>query len=295
MTAHDVTVVITVFNAAATLSIAIESAALLSPSSPILVLDDGSTDDSAAVARDCSDRFGNVSVHELGRVGRAAALNAGFELVSSEFAAILDADDAAIAPRFGPDVAVLRADPRLGMVGGSYIRLDLDRDELRQHSYPSDDRSLRRALAYYGPFCHSTVTYRVAAVRDVGGFDPSLPSRIDQDLWVRLAARGWRLANVDAELAIHTKSGDSFFIANQSERERAATMLRRNAAAIRELDLPKWLYAVAVARAAYRFVPMALRSRVTPDLAPISPADLAPDAAELVARLQRALHARSAK
>ena len=88
---HRVSTIIPVFNGARYLGEAIESVMVQThPALDVIVVDDGSTDGSAAVAQSFGDRVFTVRQQNL---GQAAALNAGLALATGEYVAFLDADD----------------------------------------------------------------------------------------------------------------------------------------------------------------------------------------------------------
>src|SRR5690349_2925752 len=90
----QVDVVIPVYNGARFLRAAIESAlAQTSPPRRVIVVDDGSTDDSAEIARGLSGGAVEVIVMQKTNGGLSSARNAGLAACHSEFIALLDADD----------------------------------------------------------------------------------------------------------------------------------------------------------------------------------------------------------
>ena len=84
----DIPVIIPAFNAARTIGVAIESAALRAPAE-IIVVDDGSLDCTAEVARSLP----GVIVQTIPNGGPATARNVGISAAGSEWIALLDADD----------------------------------------------------------------------------------------------------------------------------------------------------------------------------------------------------------
>lgn len=82
----------------------------------ILLLDDGSTDGSPALARSLGDP--RVRVIEDGRhLGLSARLNQGVQLAAGDLIARMDADDISLPRRFELQVAFLRAHPEVDLVG----------------------------------------------------------------------------------------------------------------------------------------------------------------------------------
>jgi glycosyltransferase involved in cell wall biosynthesis len=265
------TVLMTCFNAASTVGTALESLRGhdVGPDQ-VVVVDDGSTDDTvAAVRRHAGDL--PLTLVARARRGRAAALNVGVVAATSDLVAILDADDAAVPGRFALQQRAFDDDPTLGIHGGAFFQLTRHPEiQVQRRTLPLTDRAIRRALAFQGPFCHSCVTYSRAALVEAGGFRPGLPSRIDQDLWVRIAGLGYTLANSPEALACHVKDAATYFGSVNKTLTRTATMLSRNVAAVRQLHLPAKFYAIAAGRAAASIVPQRIMHRAAPGLDPVS-------------------------
>jgi glycosyltransferase involved in cell wall biosynthesis len=118
-TARSVSVVIPVYNGERYVGEAIESVLRQSePPAEVLVVDDGSADDSAAVVRAFTPK---VKFHLQKNMGAAAARNTGIGLTTGTFVAFLDADD-----RWHPDKLKMQLDaaakrPDLAMV---FCRVD---------------------------------------------------------------------------------------------------------------------------------------------------------------------------
>lgn len=82
----------------------------------ILLLDDGSTDNTSAIAMDCSDA--RVRVLSDGRaLGLAARLNQGIDVARGRYLARMDADDVSFPERLALQVAFLDAHPEVDLLG----------------------------------------------------------------------------------------------------------------------------------------------------------------------------------
>lgn len=153
----SVGVVIPAFNASGFLAEAIDS--VLSQTHPpidILVVDDGSTDDTFAVASGSAPR---VRVERQGNAGIGAARNRGLELVHGDVVAFLDADDLLTPASIGHRVELLTRQPEIELVFGQVRRFCqmLDRvpvaiDEPRPCHIPGSMLVRREALERVGPF-----------------------------------------------------------------------------------------------------------------------------------------------
>jgi glycosyltransferase involved in cell wall biosynthesis len=197
-----VTVVIPAHNAALTLGRALRSA-LAQRYRPleILVIDDGSRDDTAAIA----ENFGapEIRVIRLPRNrGVSAARNAGAEAARGELVAFLDADDEWLPERLARQIPLMMADPQLVFVACGAVLVSRSGAVLG----PLYDGKIPRAgarawvdLLGRNTVQTSTVLVRRSELLASGGFDPGLRVSEDQDLWIRLALRG-PLGYVDASL-----------------------------------------------------------------------------------------------
>jgi len=113
MTLPSVSIVICNFNYAHFIADAIESAlAQTGGVKEVIVVDDGSTDDSVAVVRRFGDR---VRLVTQANGGQLAAYNSGFELVTGDVVVFLDSDDK-LLPQACSRIAQAMADPAVARV-----------------------------------------------------------------------------------------------------------------------------------------------------------------------------------
>lgn len=100
-----VAVIIPAFNSAATIARAVRSALDQPETAELAVVDDGSTDDTAARAKAADDGSGRLVVISQANRGPSAAVNLGQERTASPYFCILDSDDYFLSGRLG---AILR-------------------------------------------------------------------------------------------------------------------------------------------------------------------------------------------
>ncbi len=160
---RSVTVIIPVYNGERYLRMAILSAlAQTEPPDEILVVDDGSTDASAVVAREFAPRVRCLS---QAHAGLSAALNHGIAQARGSFLAFLDADDLWIEDKLAQQLAALAADPTLDAVFGhveQFVSPELD---------PADRPALPEHLRVAPGQLASALLIRADAVKRVGPFD----------------------------------------------------------------------------------------------------------------------------
>ena len=111
-------VIVPAYNSTATLGRAIDSIlAQTWPAHEIIVVDDGSTDDTADVARGYGDR---VRLVRQANEGVSAARNAGVRIATGDWLAFLDADDWYARDRLRLHAEWIEADPSLAFLTGDY-------------------------------------------------------------------------------------------------------------------------------------------------------------------------------
>jgi len=178
-------VVIPCWNQAHYLGEAIESALSQSyPSLEVIVVDDGSEDNSAAVAA----RFPGVRCLRQRNSGVAAARNRGLAEAGGEYAVFLDADDRLLPDALAVGVKELEARPEAAFAAGMPRDIGRDGAVIREAKQPLVTRDhylklLEECFIWSG----SSVVYRRQALEAVGGFNESRVAADDYELYLKLA------------------------------------------------------------------------------------------------------------
>lgn len=138
-------VIIPVYNGAATLARAVDSVlAQHWPAHEVIIIDDGSTDDTVAVARGYGDRVRYV---RQDNAGVSAARNQGARLATGDWLAFLDADDWYYPDRLKCHAEWIAVDPTLDFLTGDYDyrRPDGSRISGSMEIHPAGGQMLRKA------------------------------------------------------------------------------------------------------------------------------------------------------
>jgi len=218
-------VIIPAFNAEATLARAIDSVLRQSwPAYEIIVVDDGSGDDTASVARQCGAAVTLIS--QINR-GVSVARNAGVRAATGNWLAFLDADDWYLPDRLRLHAEWIEADPTLDFLTGDYEYRD-DRDNflgtsLAQHDAgrimlakaAGDERAvmdqpgeIRAYVADHFGDTH-TLSMPLGTFVELGGYPPGFKVCEDVHFLIRLVARSRRIGVVCAPLGVYLIRGDS--------------------------------------------------------------------------------------
>jgi hypothetical protein len=208
----------------------------------LLVVNDGSTDDSGAIlARYAEDPRLRVLTN-MQNVGLTHSLNKALAVATGELIARQDADDRSLPHRFRRQVEFMDANPTIALLG-SDVRIidDGGRPRRRRADYRArTPLGARWQLLFGNPFIHSAVMFRRNVVLDrLGGYDETCALSQDFELWSRLMA-GFNACNLGDVLLDHRthvrsiggRRDDGVIASRSANMERNIAIQRRNVAAI---------------------------------------------------------------
>jgi glycosyltransferase involved in cell wall biosynthesis len=193
----------------------------------LIVLDDASTDDTAAVAERYADERFRYVRHER-NIGLFANFNRCLEVARGDFVKVLCADDW-LHPRSLEDgLRALAADPRAGLATSPAWHADAGGEVIGMVRAPfgTAPRTVpgREAIAAHADWGNvagmpSHVLLRREAIADAGGFEAEFAPASDMHLWLKVLAR-WDLAWIPeprCSLRLHDEHGHDYaYEANES-------------------------------------------------------------------------------
>ncbi len=173
----------------------------------IIVVDDGSTDDTAAVAQ----RLGSsIQYIYQENQGPSAARNSGIRIARGDYLVFLDADDLLTAGTLASHIENFAAHPELDVSVCLSLQIFENKDgKTASYLWPLKCAHLDMHL------CHSNISpihtfmLRAHVAQDLGFFDPDLRTCEDQDYWLRCAALGKRIGPNPEGLVIYRKHDGS--------------------------------------------------------------------------------------
>lgn len=231
-TLPDVSIIIPVMNRAEELRRCLKSLALLNypeEKLQIIVVDDGSSDDSPAVARELG-----ALVVPSGGTGRgpAAARNAGAAMAGGEILAFIDSDCTA-SSYWLDELVPAFTDPKVvavgGLVDGMCHESSVDHYENVMSSLSLGGREMTGASGddtFYLPSCNLLV--RRVPFQKAGGFNDAMHVGEDVDLTWRLRDSGWTIAYLPTGRVYHAhRSSIRSFMSRRFDYGTSEGMLQR--------------------------------------------------------------------
>ncbi|MEP7356398.1 MAG: glycosyltransferase [Anaerolineales bacterium] len=212
-----VSVIVPVFNGARYLGQALDSILAQDYNSlELIVVDDGSTDDSPRIARACPP----ARLISQSNQGCGAAKNTGLAAASGEFLAFLDADDIWLPGKLSLQVAALRRNPQAGLTTGR-MRLFLEPGVERPAWVPP--AFLDEPQIAYLP---SGLLIRRATFDQIGIFDPTFLNINDFE-WLARARDVGVLDIVTPEVVLLRRVHDANISHRADERSRELLRIMR--------------------------------------------------------------------
>ena len=152
----------------------------------IIVVDDGSTDNTAEML---ADEFPQLSIIRQSNKGVCAARNAGIQQAQGEWIALLDSDDTWQAEKLAIQLGALQQSPgtKVCHTEEIWIRKGVRVNAMHKHK-KAGGWIFKQCL----PLCAmspSSIMIHRSVFDDVGLFDESLPACEDYDLWLRISAK----------------------------------------------------------------------------------------------------------
>ncbi len=201
-----ISVVIPSYNRATVIGRAIQSVLMQDVDRfELLVVDDGSSDDTLAVVQAIDDP--RLGIYQLARnAGAPAARNAGVGLARSPLIAFQDSDDEWRPGLLAAHVAMLATRDV------SFCQLEQCYGDTATLYPPAGwalPANMLDELLATNHISTQTLAVRRAAFAAVGGFDPAMPRFQDWDLVLRLAVAGCSFGYIDRPLAVAFDSPDS--------------------------------------------------------------------------------------
>jgi Glycosyl transferase family 2 len=176
----------------------------------MIVVDDGSSDDTPRVAAGHAARDARVRLVRIENQGVSRARNTAMANSKGNLIALLDGDDE-WDPRFlAEQLAVFERMPHIDVVSGNAFNRGGPSDGQPVRRWPVEVRELRiRDMVEREDTVFIMSVFRRIVFETTGGFDASLTRSEDYDFWLRAASAGFRFAANPAPLGYYRRRPDS--------------------------------------------------------------------------------------
>ncbi|WP_281796914.1 glycosyltransferase family 2 protein [Desulforhabdus amnigena] len=188
----EITVLMSCYNAGRWLHEAIDSVLQQTfKNFEFIILDDGSEDETWNIIQSYCSRDKRIVAIRKENTGLADSLNVGIAHAKGTWIARLDADDLCEPTRLEEQIAFIRKNPEIVLLGTGFLEINDSGSVLKRHSYPAKhDQLLHRLKRSMAFFPHSSAFYRTDLVQRVHGYNPRIKRSEDTDLWLRLSEKG---------------------------------------------------------------------------------------------------------
>jgi len=208
----NVSIIIPAYNAAETIAETVQSVLGQTFSDwEAIIVDDGSTDGTAAIGQGFAEQVARIRCVSQPRSGVSAARNTGTGLARYDWLLFLDADDLLLPFHLKRLTDALASDPGLDAAYCGWARLTPDgRQTSETCFYQAGD--LFHTFARYSLFPIHACIVRRSLVQQVGGWDESLRTCEEWDLWQRIARTGANYGVLREVLALYRMSHNSLSV-----------------------------------------------------------------------------------
>ena len=233
MQSMTISAIIPAYNAEKHIARSIDSVlAQTRPVDEIVVVDDGSTDNSASVIKGYGDK-----VHYIYQpnAGVSAARNAGIEVATGDWIAFLDADDEWASERIQLQIKLLERNPDLVWVSGNYMRCLCDENRTRVHMPESEALGRKEVFDnFFAAYaqnmwgCTDTMLIKKSVFEETGLFQVGQQQMEDIDLWWKIGQKYPKIGYITKPISTYHLNIVGSLIQSQTDYSYCRQMIRRH-------------------------------------------------------------------
>ncbi len=187
-----------------------------------LIIDDGSTDDTANIIKKFNDSRIKLIQNE-GNKGLIYSLNYGLDIAQGKYIARMDADDIALNVRFEKQVDFLENNPDISILGTAFVFLGTP----YEIHYPHYNDEIRIKLLDDGAFAHPTVMMlrEVINLNNIR-YNADYKYIEDYQFWIEAAIKNVKMANLDEILLKYRQHPQQVSHQRNREQERSKQRIK---------------------------------------------------------------------
>jgi glycosyltransferase involved in cell wall biosynthesis len=174
----------------------------------LIVVDDGSTDATAAIVQRYVEKDSRIRLVSNGtNLQLSASLNKGIGMARADLIARADADDINLPERLAKQYRYMESHPETDVLGTGAYLLDATGSRVSSFSYPLTHTELMTLPFLKIQFFHPSVMMRRRFFEMAGLYDPRYPNAEDKEMWLRGLAAGCCYSNLPEPLIEYSTDG----------------------------------------------------------------------------------------
>jgi glycosyltransferase involved in cell wall biosynthesis len=221
-----ITVLMPAYNASRFLAEAIQSVLIQTHRDfEFLIVDDGSTDETLAIARSFAAKDSRIKIITHLNMGMGKSLNDGMKVAKGEWIARIDADDRMVPHRLERQLEFLKDHPNLVVASSLVHYIDEHGTIIGQNTSRFTTRQgVAESIENHWPigFHHPAAVFRKDIIMRLGGYRPQFWPADDMDLWNRVVEAGYAVLVQPECLTKYRIHGSSVTVGKYRETEQKA-------------------------------------------------------------------------
>jgi glycosyltransferase involved in cell wall biosynthesis len=250
----------------------------------IIIIDDGSDDDSVEIARDNLETvdYKYSILENATNIGQSFSQNRGAMHVDGKYVIFHDADDVSTPNRLRKQVEYLESHPEVGVLGGGYFYINPNRNQCDVKLRPVDDESIRTGMARECMINLGTAMFRREALFETDLFRSW--NVAGYELFVNIG-QNWKLANLPEPIYLYRINEGSR--SQQNQLLKKITLAYRSYQAIEKLDLPYWYLPLQFGWLIYMYAPQNVQEIIRGLFSPTEERSLSTEEKRTLEQLQQ--------
>ena len=162
-----------------------------------IIVNDCSTDGSWAILKDYEKRYESIKlINNTENLGLTKNLNVALASAKGEYIARMDADDKSEPNRFERQIAFLKENQTIDILGTFSNDIDETGKTIRCRTVPIFHSEIIKMLPKVSPISHPTVMFKRKSLEKIGFYNPKYRTSQDLEMWYRAAAAGLKFHNI---------------------------------------------------------------------------------------------------
>jgi len=164
----------------------------------LIVIDDGSSDRTVNILESYNDE--RIVIFKRENLGLIAQLNFGLNVSKGNLIARMDADDIAHPEKLRTQYDFLENNNDIHLVGTNFEFIDDNGKTIMQKKLPERHEEIEFMMPFIDSVLHSSILTYKNVLADSGGYNPDYSAVEDDELFLRLLSKGYKMHNIQKSL-----------------------------------------------------------------------------------------------